>query len=216
MAVAAYAQKDHTPTTSWPYLFPDFVEGQLEVGPRQTKALVNIHLNLGALHYIENGKIKESSTLGISVLKVGEEVFRNVGGKMMKVLAEAEGGYVVEETRANYTAVVKKDGAYGTTGLNSTTTRSFLYNENVLNGYNGYLMTDVYADLHAMKDQYEKLPVVKNRYLVIGLDLIKADRQSVLDIDGLDKKAFKDFLKAEKIKWDDPQDLVKVLQQLLL
>ena len=216
MAVAAYAQKDHTPTTSWPYLFPDFVEGQLEVGPRQTKALVNIHLNLGALHYIENGKIKESSTLGISVLKVGEEVFRNVGGKMMKVLAETEGGYVVEETRANYTAVVKKDGAYGTTGLNSTTTRSFLYNENVLNGYNGYLMTDVYADLHAMKDQYEKLPVVKNRYLVIGLDQIKADKQSVLDIDGLDKKAFKAFLKAEKIKWDDPQDLVKVLQQILL
>jgi hypothetical protein len=67
-----------------------------------------------------------------------------------------------------------------------------------------------------MKDQYEKLPVVKNRYLVIGLDLIKADRQSVLDIDGLDKKAFKTFLKAEKIKWDDPQDLVKVLQQILL
>ena len=215
MAVAASAQ-NASPTTSWPYLFPDFVEGELEVGPKHTKVLVNIHLNLGALHYIENGKIKESSTLGISVLKVGEDVFRNVGGKMMKVLAETEGGYVVEETRANYTAVVKKDGAYGTTGLNSTTTRSFLYNENVLNGYNGYLMTDVYADLHAMKDQYEKLPVVKNRYLVIGLDLIKADRQSVLDIDGLDKKAFKAFLKAEKIKWDDPQDLVKVLQQILL
>ena len=215
MAVAASAQKD-SPTTSWPYLYPDFMEGELEVRTKITKALVNIHLNLGALHYIENGKIKESSTLGISVLKVGEDVFRNVGGKMMKVLAETEGGYVVEETRANYTAVVKKDGAYGTTALNSTTTKSFLYNENVLNGYNGYLMTDIYADLHAMKDQSEKLPVLKNRYLVIGLDQIKADRQNVLDIDGLDKKAFKAFLKAEKIKWDDPQDLVKVLQQILL
>ena len=215
MAVAASAQKD-SPTTSWPYLYPDFMEGELEVRTKITKALVNIHLNLGALHYVEDGKIKESSTIGITKLVIGEDVFRNVGGKMMKVLAETEGGYVVEETRANYTAVVKKDGAYGTTGLNSTTTRSFLYNENVLNGYNGYLMTDVYADLHAMKDQYEKLPVVKNRYLVIGLDLIKADRQSVLDIDGLDKKAFKAFLKAEKIKWDDPQDLVKVLQQILL
>lgn len=215
MAVAASAQKD-SPTTSWPYLYPDFMEGELEVRTKITKALVNIHLNLGALHYVEDGKIKESSTIGITKLVIGEDVFRNVGGKMMKVLAETEGGYVVEETRANYTAVVKKDGAYGTTGLNSTTTRSFLYNENVLNGYNGYLMTDVYADLHAMKDQYEKLPVVKNRYLVIGMDQIKADRQSVLDIDGLDKKAFKAFLKAEKIKWDDPQDLVKVLQQILL
>ena len=210
MAVAASAQKD-SPTTSWPYLYPDFMEGELEVRTKITKALVNIHLNLGALHYVEDGKIKESSTIGITKLVIGEDVFRNVGGKMMKMLAEAEDGFVVEETRANYTAVVKKDGAYGTTALNSTTTKSFLYNENVLNGYNGYLMTDVYKDLHAMKDQSEKLPVLKNRYLVIGLDQIKADRQNVLDIDGLDKKAFKAFLKAEKIKWDDPQDLVKVI-----
>ena len=210
MAVAASAQKD-SPTTSWPYLYPDFMEGELEVRTKITKALVNIHLNLGALHYVEDGKIKESSTIGITKLVIGEDVFRNVGGKMMKMLAEAEDGFVVEETRANYTAVVKKDGAYGTTALNSTTTKSFLYNENVLNGYNGYLMTDVYKDLHAMKDQSEKLPVLKNRYLVIGLDQIKADRQNVLDIDGLDKKAFKAFLKAEKIKWDDPRDLVKVI-----
>ncbi len=210
MAVAASAQKD-SPTTSWPYLYPDFMEGELEVRTKITKALVNIHLNLGALHYVEDGKIKESSTIGITKLVIGEDVFRNVGGKMMKMLAEAEYGFVVEETRANYTAVVKKDGAYGTTALNSTTTKSFLYNENVLNGYNGYLMTDVYKDLHAMKDQSEKLPVLKSRYLVIGLDQIKADRQNVLDIDGLDKKAFKAFLKAEKIKWDDPQDLVKVI-----
>ena len=210
MAVAASAQKD-SPTTSWPYLYPDFMEGELEVRTKITKALVNIHLNLGALHYVEDGKIKESSTIGITKLVIGEDVFRNVGGKMMKMLAEAEDGFVVEETRANYTAVVKKDGAYGTTALNSTTTKSFLYNENVLNGYNGYLMTDVYKDLHAMKDQSETLPVLKNRYLVIGLDQIKADRQNVLDIAGLDKKAFKAFLKAEKIKWDNPQDLAKVI-----
>lgn len=210
MAVAASAQKD-SPTTSWPYLYPDFMEGELEVRTKITKALVNIHLNLGALHYVEDGKIKESSTIGITKLVIGEDVFRNVGGKMMKMLAEAEDGFVVEETRANYTAVVKKDGAYGSTALNSTTTKSFLYNENVLNGYNGYLMTDVYKDLHAMKDQSETLPVLKNRYLVIGLDQIKADRQNVLDIEGLDKKAFKAFLKAEKIKWDNPQDLAKVI-----
>ena len=211
MAVAASAQKD-SPTTSWPYLYPDFMEGELEVRTKITKALVNIHLNLGALHYVENGKIKESSTIGITKLVIGDDVFRNVGGKMMKMLAEAEDGFVVEETRANYTAVVKKDGAYGTTALNSTTTKSFLYNENVLNGYNGYLMTDIYKDLHAMKDQSEKLPVLKNRYLVIGLNQIKADKQNVLDVDGLDKKAFKAFLKTEKIKWDDPQDLVKVIE----
>lgn len=214
MAVAASAQK-YTPTTVWPYLYPDFMEGELEVGPKLTKAMVNIHLNLGALHYVENGTIRESSTLGVTVLRIGEDVFRNVGGKMMKILAETENGYVVEETRANYTAVVRKDGAYGTTGLNSTTTKSFLYNENALNGYNGYLMTDVYADLHAMKDDSETLPVMINRYLVIGLDQIPADKKNVSGLDGLDKKAFKAYIKAEKIDWDEPQDLAKVLDYIV-
>ena len=97
MAVAASAQKD-SPTTSWPYLYPDFMEGELEVRTKITKALVNIHLNMGALHYVEDGKIKESSTIGITKLVIGEDVFRNVGGKMMKMLAEAEDGFVVEET----------------------------------------------------------------------------------------------------------------------
>ena len=131
---------------------------------------------------------------------------------MLKVLAETEGGYVVEEARGNFTAVVRDDGAYGTTGLNSTTTKTFLYNENVVNAYNGYLLTDVYADLLAMKDQGEKLPVNRNMYIVIGIEQIPASKKNVADLDGLDKKAFKAFLKSEDIQWDDPQDLVKVIE----
>ena len=152
MAVAAFAQ-DESPTTNWPYLYPDFMEGEiLRTRGKAVKSMLNIHLNLGALHYVENGKIKEANTLGIDSIVIGEDVFRNVGGKMLKVLAETEGGYVVEEARGNFTAVVRNDGAYGTTGLNSTTTKTFMYNENVINAYNGYLLTDVYADLFAMKN----------------------------------------------------------------
>lgn len=211
----AFAQ-DYSPTVNWPYLYPEFMEGEVVLARnKRNKALFNIHLDIGALHYVEDGRIRETSTMDIALLIIGEDVFRNVGGKMLKVLAETEGGYVVEETKANYTAVVRKDGAYGTTGLNSTTTKSFLYNENVLNGYNGYLMTDVYRDLLAMKDDSETLPVQKNLYLVIGLDQIPADKKNVSALDGLDKKAFKAFLKAEKIKWDEPQDLIKVIEYLV-
>lgn len=212
LAAVAVAQNE-APTTNWPYLYPEFKDGEIQrTRGKAVKSMLNIHLNLGALHYVENGKIKEANTLGIDSITIGEDLFRNVGGKMLKVLAETEGGYVVEEARGNFTAVVRNDGAYGTTGLNSTTTKTFLYNENVVNAYNGYLLTDVYADLLAMKDQGEKLPVNRNMYIVIGIEQIPASKKNVADLDGLDKKAFKAFLKSEDIQWDDPQDLVKVIE----
>ena len=173
--------------------------------------MFNIHLDLGALHYVEDGRIKEANILNATTLVIGNDVFRNVAGKMLKVLARAQGGYIVEETRATYSAVVRNDGAYGTTALNSTTTKTFLYNENAINQYNGYLLTVVYADLLAMKNDAEKLPVNRNLYLVIGLEQIPANRKSVSALEGLDKKAFNAFLKSEKIEWSDPEDLVKVI-----
>ena len=212
VAVAAFAQE---PTTNWPYLYPEFKEGELNVRSKTEKALFNIHLDLGALHYVEDGRIKEANILNASTLVIGNDVFRNVAGKMLKVLVRAQGGYIVEETRATYSAVVRNDGAYGTTALNSTTTKTFLYNENAINQYNGYLMTDVYKDLLAMRDDAEKLPVRKNLYIVIGMDQIPADKKSVASLSGLDKKALKAFLKSEKIDWNEIGDLVKVIDYII-
>lgn len=208
MVVAAFAQE---PTTNWPYLYPEFREGELNVRSKTEKALFNIHLDLGALHYVEDGKIKEANTLNATTLIIGDDVFRNVGGKMQKVLARAQGGYIVEETRATYSAVVRNDGAYGTTALNSTTTKTFLYNQNAINQYNGYLMTDVYKDLLAMRDDAEKLPVRKSLYMIIGMEQVPAEKKAVAGLEGLDKKAFKAFLKSEKIDWNELGDLVKVM-----
>lgn len=214
IAVDVFSQ-DYTPTVNWPYLYPDFMEGELvRARNKRNKAQFNIHLDLGALHYVEDGRIKESATLDVVTLFIGEDVFRNVGGKMLKVMAETEGGFVVMETKGNFTSVVRNDGAYGTTSLNSTTTKTFLHNQNVVNAYNGYLMTDVYADLLAMKDDSESLRVIESMYLVIGHQQIPADKKSVAALEGIDKKAFNAFLKAEKIRWSNPQDLVKVIEYI--
>jgi hypothetical protein len=212
MSVATFAQD---PTTNWPYLYPEFKEGVLNVRSKTETALFNIHLNLGALHYVEDGKIKEANTLNATTLVIGDDVFRNVGGKMLKVLARAPGGYIVEEIRATYSAVVRNDGAYGTTSLNSTTTKTFLYNENAINQYDGYLMTDVYKDLLAMKDDSEKLPFRKSLYMVIGMEQVPAERKAVTSLEGLDRKALKAFLKSEKIDWNELADLVKVMDYIV-
>ena len=215
LALSASAQNDE-PTANWPYLYPDFMEGELlRANKNSNKARFNIHLNISALHYVDkNGKIKEADTWGVIGLIVGEDRFRFVEGKMLKVMAESKGGSVVKESRANYSAIVKKDGAMGTTALNSTTTKTFLYNENVINQYNGYLLTDVYKDLHAMKDQSERLPVNSNLYLVIEKRLVPANKKSVAALEGINKKEFSAFLKTEKIQWNEPQDLIKVIDYI--
>ena len=144
LSVVGMSAQNDEPTANWPYLYPDFMEGELlRSNKNSNKARFNIHLNISALHYVDkNGKIKEADTWGVIGLIIGEDRFRFVEGKMLKVMAESKGGSVVKESRANYHAIVKNDGAMGTTALNSTTTKTFLYNENAINQYNGYLLTD--------------------------------------------------------------------------
>lgn len=211
MAVAASAQSEK-PTVNWPYIFPDFEQGIIEkVGGVVEKSGYNIHLNIGALHYLENGKIKEHPTAGVKSMTIGETVFRNVGGKMLKVLGETEGGFVVEEILANYGAIVSRDGAYG--GAVASRDQAFSHHEN--NGsLNGYLVTDNYKDLIAIKHDSAELPVTRKIYIVMGIQKIFVNKKSVLDAFPLDKKAFSAFLKNENIKWTDTEDLLKVIDYI--
>lgn len=211
MAGTALAQ-DAVPTVNWPYLYPDFMEGELmRTRGKSSTAQYNIHLGQSVLHYVENGKIKEVPAVGVLNLTIGDDLFLNVGGKMMKVMAEVQNAYVVEEVLGNYSAVVSHTGAYG--AAVSGHDKTYFHERN--NGsYNGYLVTDVYADLVALKGQSDKLPVIRNVYFVLGLQQIPANKKSVLALDGIDKKAFSQFLKSNDINWKEVDDLVKVVEYI--
>lgn len=210
MTVAAFAQDD-LPTLNWPYLFPDFMEGEVMMtGGKIGTGKYNIHLGLGALHFVNDGKIAEVSTGNIILITMGNDVLRNVNGKMMKVLAQTDGGFVLQETLADYSAVVRNDGAYG--GSLSNSAKGFSYDENL--GNYGYLVTDGYEDLLSIKNEAEILPVVSHTYLYIGNDLIQAGKKNVSALEGVDKKAFSEFLKSEGIKWKEVDDLVKVVNYI--
>lgn len=212
MAFTAVAQ-DEMPTINWPYLYPDFMEGEItQVGGKSNKSLYNIHLGMGGLHVVNDGLIAEISTQGVVLVTIGGDVFRNVEGKMMKVLAQSEGGFVVQETLADYSAVVRDDGAYG--GSLANAAKGFSYDENY--GNYGYLVTNNYEDLLSIKNQSEELAVTQKTYLIVKNQTIPANKKSVTDLEGIDKKAFSEFLKSGKISWKDPQDLVKVVDYIAL
>lgn len=209
---AAAAAQDYTPTVNWPYVNPDFYDGVLrQRGNKLSKARFNVHLGQGQLHILTDGEIAEATISDVLSVTIGEEEFTNIGGKMMKVLAQSEKGFVVEERLADYSAVIRNDGAYG--GSNSNSAKGFSYDENF--GNYGYLITNNYEDLLSQKNDAEELPMTVQRYIVIdGLPTL-AIRKNVAAMDGVDKKAFSEFLKAEKINWKDPQDMLKVIDFLV-
>ena len=212
LSAAVAVAQNVSPTVNWPYLYPDFVEGEMEkMGGQIEKGRYNIHLNVGALHYLNDGTIKEHPTVGVKSMTIGDDVYRNVGGKMLKVLAQTEGGFVVMETLANFTGLISRDGAYG--GAVANRDKTFSHQEN--NGsFNGYLVTDNYKDLIAIKDDSDKVPVTRKIFIVIGHQMIFANKSTVIDMTGVDKKAFSAFLKSNDIKWKDPEDLVKVIDYI--
>ena len=182
-----------------------------KMGGQIEKGRYNIHLNVGALHYLNDGTIKEHPTVGVKSMTIGDDVYRNVGGKMLKVLAQTEGGFVVMETLANFTGIISRDGAYG--GAVANRDKTFSHQEN--NGsFNGYLVTDNYKDLIAIKDDSDKVPVTRKIFIVIGHQMIFANKSTVIDMTGVDKKAFSAFLKSNDIKWKDPEDLVKIIDYI--
>ena len=212
LSAAVAVAQNVSPTVNWPYMYPDFVEGEMEkMGAQIEKGRYNIHLNVGALHYLNDGTIKEHPTVGVKSMTIGDDVYRNVGGKMLKVLGETEGGFVVEEILANYGAIVSRDGAYG--GAVASRDQAFSHHEN--NGsLNGYLVTDNYKDLIAIKHDSAELPVTRKIYIVMGIQKVFINKKSVLEAFPLDKKAFSAFLKAENIKWTDTDDLLKVIDYI--
>jgi hypothetical protein len=212
LSAAVAVAQNVSPTVNWPYMYPDFVEGEMEkMGGQIEKGRYNIHLNVGALHYLNDGTIKEHPTVGVKSMTIGDDVYRNVGGKMLKVLAQTEGGFVVMETLANFTGIISRDGAYG--GAVANRDKTFSHQEN--NGsFNGYLVTDNYKDLIAIKDDSDKVPVTRKIFIVIGHQMIFANKSTVIDMTGVDKKAFSAFLKSNDIKWKDPEDLVKIIDYI--
>ena len=53
--------------------------------------------------------------------------------------------------------------------------------------------------------------MTQKTFIVIGIQKIFANKSTVIDMTGVDKKAFSAFLKANDIKWKEPEDLVKII-----
>lgn len=196
--------QDYEPTSTWPYLYPDFTAGILHISSSEEReGLYNIHILEGHLHFIEGDLVKEANPADVYSVKIGNDIYINAGGKMMKVLAKSDSGSVVQEILVDKAKLNAAGAAYGASS-NSMATRNLSSLEQA-----GSMVNTNHMELKNSKNEGQILPLAVKIYLMTGGKTIYASRKDVSKETGEEK--LKVFLKEHKIRWKDPQSLLQVV-----
>lgn len=207
LSIFGVSAQDSEPTTTWPYLYSDFQSGELKKhAGAPVSGTYNIHILESRLHFIEDGMIREALVTEVFSVRIGNDYYANVGGRMMKVLASSENGFVAEEVLVDIAKLNTTGGAYGSSS-NSIATQAL----SSLEGIGGTRSNMNHMELKRAKGEGSILPVIAKKYIVLPGHLIYAAKRDVLQVNGLDKTAVNAFIKENKIRWKEPQDILKIL-----
>lgn len=209
-AVAATTFADsYLPTSTWPYVYSEFMSGRLQQPGGATKeALFNICLSNCALHFIEGDMIREARSTDVFAVQIGNDYYVNASGKVLKVLSESENGIVVELVSIDYARLNGTQGAYGSSG-STIATQNLSSLEGI--GASPSNMNMNHMELRNSKDDGQILPLNRKVAIFAKGKLVEANAKEVMEAFGVDKNAFKLFQKENKIKWRDPVSVQKVI-----
>lgn len=194
------------PTTSWPYIYPDFIQGQLIMTSGKTlTGLYNICLEGSTLHFIEGEMVKEASTLDIISVQIGNDIYVNAGGKIIKTVGKAEKGVVAVENIIDMAKLNETGGAYGSSSSTNAT-----MSLSSLEGIGGRANMN-HMELKNAKESGRVLPIITKYYLVFNGKSVPANKKDIDALEGIDKDALKSYYKSNKIKWRDPASLCSLI-----
>ena len=177
------------PKDTWPYLIKDFTEGKV---------------------YTPDGKeILSSDMRRVSNVVIGDRKFINVMGRMMEVLASSASGHVLKDVQVDVDEMGKTNIGYGI----SSATASSQSVTTLMDGMSDMVNLNL-SDAVTRSKEGTVIPVKEDLYLKYGAATVPAFKKDVLDIQGLDKAAAEGFFKSQKIKWKDPQSLIKVVDYI--
>lgn len=202
------AHAEYIPNTMWPYMYEDFVQGELVLkNGDKVRASFNVHLLEGELHYLKDDKILFVSTSRVKEVTIGEERYVPAKGEMMKVLAQDSTKYLLQSVLGDFDALIVGTGAYGASA-NTQAVRNLssleIGGKNIIN----------HSMLLQNKEAGKELPIITKRYIMVGEKCIPATKKEVEKQLITDQEQWNAFLKENKIKWRKESDLVKVLDFL--
>ena len=187
----AVSASDYVPTTKWPYLYEDFVDGTVYFSKEQkTKQMkLNVHLQNCTLHYLEGDKVMQADPRNVEMIQLGDVSFIYMNGELVRLVKTENGVGLVELVKADLDELNKNtSGAYGM----STTSSSV--NQIVSIGAIGV------SNLIYTRMRLERNKIVEATRKEVGKSLGESG-----------KTKLKAFVKQNKIKWKEEASLVKLL-----
>ena len=200
------------PLTTWPYIYENFIPGRIKTyqGTDIEYDKLNINVISGKAHYVDNGVIMEADANSIALLVMGGDSYVCIGGRMVKVLRNASHGAVALSRSVDVDTMNKADIGYGKSSLASTQNVSV-----------SALSTEMDFSINKSLDEVDRSKESGDRLAmkdVVGIcykgQFIPASLTDILGIPGIDKDKVKQFLKNEKIKFKNIDDLAKLLDFL--
>jgi hypothetical protein len=204
----ADAQK-FEPTETCPFLYADFTPGVVRNSNGNLinySEGLNVSVSDGNLYFLKNKVIMICDMATIVTAKIGEDIYLNAGGKMMRLLAENENGAVVLDTSIDEEKMSRSDIGYGISSATAST-----QNVNTLSSLSSVLVNVNIQDILDRRASGAVLPLAEKRYLRVGLIVVPASKKSVMELPFVDKDEAKAFFKSAKIKWSDVDSLLKVV-----
>ncbi len=204
--VCGHVLSAQNPTTTYPYLYDRFVEGKVVLDNGETEARkLNVHLRADALHYIDKDVIKQAFLNNLKAVEIGSDVFLPVNGRMLKLAAKNDRGCVAEQIVGNFEEARAGEGAYG---LSSTTAATM----KLTSVQTDSQINQNYMNILNEKDHGMELPVESTFWIVTPSVRVEASRKAIGELVPAERQdEWKSFLKANRIKWKEPQSLLSLI-----
>lgn len=202
----------YAPTSTWPYVYEDFVGGVLEFRDGQTRAgSFNIVLTDSKLHFLEGDIVNEARMFDIAQVSIGDDVYVNLGGKLFKLLSRSDNALVVEGTEIDHAKLNSSEGAYGSSTA-SVSTQSL----SSLEGIGGSRTNMNHMALKNLKEDGKVLPLIVKKYIVVdGLPVFAAKRDVLAFAERKGHKSeVASFIKNNKTKWKSESSLQQLADYL--
>ena len=211
------SQNAFKPLDSWPYLFEEFKPGNILDYSRNEFSIDELNINVidGKLHFVKDDKIMVSD-MRLSFVVIDGVEYMNVGGQMAEVLLRNEGGMVVKTTRIDVEQRSKADIGYNKSALATTHGASLALMEgsaSINQSIHNILNQSIFS-IRENKGKGVEVPLKEITYLYRKGMLTIAAKPYVMKMSGVDVAALKNFIKTEKIRFKDVEDLGKLLEFL--
>lgn len=196
------------PTTTWPYIFQDFSQTQVYLkSGGKLNYLANVHLQGSKLHYVKDGSVIEASMSDILLVEINSRRFMNINNSLMEIITEGERGFVAKKVEPDFSKLNETGGAYGASS-NTTSTRALTSLEGV-GSVTSHMMQ------RSDKESGKVIPLKHEYYIVANGGVYPGQKKLFEKLLPLDKQSeYKLFIKSNKIKWHNPDDLLKLVEIL--